>query len=265
MGTEHTAFIQWCNGKIHKGFLPLFFGSILAGAYIGFASQLFTLLTASSGLSFGLSQILGGLVFSVGLIFVVLGKADLFTGNCLLSHSCFNSMSTWLITLKNWVIVYIGNFLGALLLVELYHASGLFASGQGIIAERAYSIASSKMSLAFIPALSRGILCNWLVCLAVFLCIYSENNLTKLMVIPAPILTFVALGYEHSVANMYFLPAGIIAQKYFSAGKLLSWGHIFQNLLPVTLGNIIGGVVLVSLFYWIIQGQSVKKADDHGE
>lgn len=258
MGTEHVTFIQWCNGKTHKGFLSLFFGSILAGAYIGFASQLFTLLTTSSGLSYGLSQILGGLVFSVGLIFVVLGKADLFTGNCLLSYSCYDSTSSWFFILKNWVIVYIGNFLGALLLVGLYHTSGLFASGQGVVAERAYAIASAKMSLAFFPALSRGILCNWLVCLAVFFCIYSENNLTKLIVIPAPILTFVALGYEHSVANMYFLPAGIIAQGYVSVEKLLSWEQIFRNLLPVTLGNIIGGVVFVSLFYWIIQGKSAN-------
>jgi len=198
------------------------------------------------------------LVFSVGLIFVVLGKADLFTGNCLLSYSCFDSLSFWLNTFKNWMIVYLGNFVGALLLVGLYHASGLFASGQGVIAERAYAIASAKVSLAFFPALSRGILCNWLVCFAVFLCIYSENNLTKLLVIPAPILTFVALGYEHSVANMYFLPAGIIAQGYFSAEKFLHWGDVFRNLLPVTLGNIIGGVVLVSLFYWIIQEKSAK-------
>lgn len=258
METDHATFIRWCYGKTQKRALSLFIGSILAGAYIGFASQLYTLVTASSGLSYGLSQILGGLVFSVGLIFVVLGKADLFTGNCLLSYSCFDSLSSWLNTLKNWVIVYLGNFVGALLLVGLYHTSGLFASGQGVIAERAYTIASAKVNLAFFPALSRGILCNWLVCFAVLLCIYSENNLTKLLVIPAPILTFVALGYEHSVANMYFLPAGIIAQGYFSAEKLLHWGDIFRNLLPVTLGNIIGGVVLVSLFYWIIQGKLAK-------
>ncbi len=258
MVTDHTLFIQWCNGKTQKEILPLLVGSILAGAYIGFASQLFTLLTSSSGLAYGLSQILGGLVFSVGLIFVVLGKADLFTGNCLLSYSCYNSINNWLKTLKNWMIVYMGNFIGALLLVGLYHVSGLMASGQGVIAERAYAIANAKISLSFFPALSRGILCNWLVCFAVLLCIFSENNLTKLFVIPAPILTFVALGYEHSVANMYFLPAGIIAQGYFSAEKFLHWGDVFRNLLPVTLGNIIGGVVLVSLFYWIIQEKSAK-------
>ncbi|NLJ38521.1 MAG: formate/nitrite transporter family protein [Candidatus Atribacteria bacterium] len=258
METDHETFIQWCHGKAHKRFLPLFLSSILAGAYIGFASQLFTLITVSSGLSYGISQILGGLIFSVGLIFVVLGKVDLFTGNCLLSYSCYNSISSWIFTLKNWVIVYIGNFIGALLLVGLYHTSGLLTSGQGVIAERAYAIANTKMNLAFVPALSRGILCNWLVCFAVLLCIYSENNLTKLLVIPAPILTFVALGYEHSIANMYFLPAGIIAQRYISVEKLLNWGGIFRNLLPVTLGNIIGGIIFVSLFYWIIQGKSVK-------
>ena len=258
MGTDHTVFMQWCEGKTQKGVIPLFISSILAGAYIGFASQLFILVTSASELPYGLSQILGGFVFSVGLIFVVLGRTDLFTGNCLLSYSCYNSASSWFITLKNWGVVYFGNFIGALVLVGLYHGTGLLAAGHGVIAERAYAIASSKMSLSFFPAFNRGILCNWLVCFAVLLCIYSENNLTKLLVIPAPILTFVALGYEHSIANMYFLPIGIISQSYIKVETVLRWGHIFRNLIPVTLGNIIGGVVFVSFFYWIIQGNPVK-------
>ena len=128
--------------------------------------------------------------------------------------------------------------------------------GDFLIAERAYAILEAKVNLTFSQAFFRGILCNWLVCLAVLLSLFSENNLTKLFVIPIPITTFVALGYEHSIANMYFLPAGIIAQNFLERAKNINWGTIFiKNLIPVTLGNIIGGSLLVGFLYWIVTGQ----------
>jgi len=253
--TDHTVFLNWCEAKTQKSVLALFIGSILAGAYIGFASQVFTLVTSNSIVSYGFTQLIGGLVFSVGLIMVVLGKADLFTGNCLLSYPCYSSIQFLSKTLINWVIVFIGNFVGSILLAGLYHMAGLFSAGNGIIAQRAYAIAIYKAGLPFAQAFSRGILCNWLVCLAVFICIYAENNLTKLLVIPVPIMTFVALGYEHNVANMYFIPSGIFAQNYIQVDKLIGWSGVFRNLIPVTLGNIVGGTVFVGLFYWIIQGK----------
>jgi len=256
MSEEKEAIQRWCEGKSRKRGANVFIAAILAGAYIGFAAQLFTLVTTSSSLSMGITQLLGGLAFSVGLIMVILGKAELFTGNCLLTYRCFDSPHLWKKTLSNWLVVYAGNFSGALLLLLLYYLSGLFSMGNFALAGRAYAILEAKVNLTFSQAFFRGILCNWLVCLAVLLSIFSENNLTRLLVIPVPITTFVALGYEHSIANMYFLPAGMIAQKFVEGAKNISWGAIFiKNLIPVTMGNIIGGCFLVGFLYWIITSE----------
>jgi len=245
------ALHSWCENKLQKNYLSLLVGAILAGAYIGFASQLFTLVTTAE-LANGIKQLLGGTVFSVGLILVVLGRAELFTGHCLLSYSCFTFKNYVIQTLKIWGLVYLGNFVGSVFLAILYASTGLFNTGGGVIAQRAYQIALTKTQIPFTQAFARGILCNWLVCLAVLLCIYAENNLTRLLVIPGPIATFVALGYEHSVANMYFLSAGAFAQNYLHKSSApVTLSGIAHNLVPVTLGNIVGGVVMVGLLYWL--------------
>lgn len=246
-------FLKWCQAKNQKDALSLLVGGILAGVYIGFASQLFTLVTVTPVFSFGMTQLLGGVVFSVGLIMVVLGKADLFTGNCLLLAQCLHGYHHVKSTLYNWLIVYLGNFLGSLFLALLYTYSGLLKMGGGVLAQRVIAIAQNKISLTFVEALIRGILCNWLVCLAVLFCVMAENNLNRILVIPVPITTFVALGYEHSIANMYFLPVGMMAQKYLGETPTITWGKtFFANLLPVTLGNIIGGSFFVGFLYWIL-------------
>lgn len=247
------AFLKWCQAKNQKDTLSLLMGGILAGVYIGFASQLFTLVTATPVSSFGVTQLLGGVAFSVGLIMVVLGKADLFTGNCLLLTQCLHGYHHAKSTLYNWLIVYLGNFLGSLFLALLYTYSGLLKMGGGVLAQRIIATAQNKISLTFSEALIRGILCNWLVCLAVLFWVMAENNLNHILVIPGPITTFVALGYEHSIANMYFLPAGMMAQKYLGETLTITWGKIiFANLLPVTLGNIVGGSFFVGFLYWIL-------------
>ncbi|MGQ9474454.1 MAG: formate/nitrite transporter family protein, partial [Candidatus Caldatribacteriaceae bacterium] len=246
-------FFTWCQAKEEKKNFILLVGGIMAGAYIGFAAQLFTLVTSSSPGFLGITQVLGGIVFSVGLIMVILGKAELFTGNCLLLSRCFDEYHYLKNTLHNWFWVYLGNFLGSLLLAWLYANSGLFKMGEGILAQRIIFIAQSKINLAFQEAFSRGILCNWLVCLAVFLSIVAENNLNRIFVIPGPVTVFVALGYEHSVANMYFLSVGMMAQKYLGELSTITWRKIFvSNLLPVTLGNIVGGSFFVGFLYWIL-------------
>jgi len=246
-------FVGWCETKSRKDSLGLLIGGILAGVYIGFASQLFTLVTATPLASFGFTQLLGGLSFSVGLVMVVLGKADLFTGNCLLFARCLEGYRHLKATLYNWLLVYLGNLGGSLLLVFLYAHSGLFKMGGGIIVERIAAIAQAKVNLTFQEALVRGILCNWLVCLAVLFCIMAENNLNRILAIPGPIATFVALGYEHSVANMYLLPIGMMAQKYLQTTPSITWGKIFfANLLPVTLGNIVGGSFFVGFLYFLL-------------
>lgn len=248
---EH--FTKWCDFKNRKDALSLLIGSLLAGVYIGFASQLFTLITATPVVSFGLTQLLGGLAFSVGLIMVVLGRADLFTGNCLLFARCLDGYHHLKATLSNWSLVYLGNLGGSFLLAFLYANSGLLKAGGGVLAQRAFAIAQTKTSLSFQEAFVRGILCNWLVCLAVFFCIIAENNLNRILAIPGPIATFVALGYEHSVANMYFLPIGIAAQSYLEGVTPITWGQVFlANLLPVTLGNIVGGSFFVGFLYSLL-------------
>ncbi|MDK2896240.1 MAG: formate transporter [Candidatus Atribacteria bacterium] len=255
---NHQQLSSWCQKKISKNPIELLIGGFLAGAFIGFGGQLFTVVT-SAPLPFGVSQLLGGLVFSVGLIMVILGETELFTGNCLLSYSCYPNYHQIKETLINWGLVYGGNFLGALFLVFLYHHSGLFLSNPSII-ERAGAIVMGKLSFSFGEAFIRGILCNWLVCLAVLFATFSENNLTRIAIIPIPIVTFVALGYEHSIANMYFLPAGKIAQAYLDPTQAVSWGEIFgKNLIPVTLGNIVGGCLLVGFLYWFILSHRKKE------
>lgn len=236
---------SWCTGKLEKTPGKLLLGGFLAGAYIGFAGQIFTLVTLSQGLPWSLRQLLGGLVFSVGLIMVVLGKADLFTGNCLLVTHCLKKKAPLRRVLLNWTLVYGGNLLGAVFLALLYTASGLPEAQGGIIAERIIAIAQGKVAITFSQGFFRGILCNWLVDLAVLFAIAAGNEIGAILAIPGPIMTFVALGYEHSVANMYFLAAGI-----FQGGSGITWGRaLLQNLLPVTLGNIVGGSVLVGVLY----------------
>lgn len=235
----------WCERKLEKTPKQLLLGSFLAGAYIGFAGQIFTLVTASSEIPFSLRQLLGGLVFSVGLIMVVLGRAELFTGNCLLITHCLKGRASLTRLLTNWAVVYGGNFLGAVFLALLYVASGLPQAQGGIVAERLLAIAQGKVALSFSEGFFRGILCNWLVGLAVLFAVWAKSEIGQILVIPGPITTFVALGYEHSIANMYFLAAALL-----QGGSGVTWGKaLLQNLLPVTLGNIAGGSVLVGVLY----------------
>ncbi|MBC7217832.1 MAG: formate/nitrite transporter family protein [Candidatus Caldatribacterium sp.] len=235
----------WCEGKFEKTLKQLLLGGFLAGAYIGFAGQIFTLVTASSEIPFALRQLLGGLVFSVGLIMVVLGRAELFTGNCLLVAHCLRGKASLTRLLTNWAVVYGGNFLGAVFLALLYVASGLPKAQGGIVAERILAIAQGKIALSFSEGFLRGILCNFLVDLAVLFAVWAKSEVAQILVIPAPITTFVALGYEHSIANMYFLTVALL-----QGGSGVTWGKmLLQNLLPVTLGNIVGGSVLVGVLY----------------
>lgn len=196
----------WCRGKLEKTPGKLLLGGFLAGAYIGFAGQMFTLVTLPQGLPWGFRQLLGGLVFSVGLIMVVLGRVDLFTGNCLLVAYCLKERESFLKILANWALVYGGNFLGAFSLALLYTASGLSEAQGGIIAERIVAIAQGKVAITFSQGFFRGVLCNWLVDLAVLFALSAENQVAAILAIPGPIITFATLGYEHSVANIVLPP-----------------------------------------------------------
>jgi formate transporter len=242
--------------------------SILAGVFIAFGAVFSTLVTSGSELSFGVNRLLGGVSFSLGLILVVVGGAELFTGNNLMIIPWASKKISFNQVLRNWSLVYLGNFAGALLVAMMILWSGHYLLANGVIAKHMLEIASKKCELGFVEALTRGILCNMLVCLAIWLS-YSTRSFTgKVLAILFPITAFVAAGFEHSVANMYFVPVAILVknlgdpqlwemiQTGSSQFSSITWGNFFiGNLLPVSIGNIIGGSLFVGLAYWHAYGQ----------
>ncbi len=260
---------------IKKGnldFWTMFTLAILAGAFIG-AGALYatTVWTGGAALPYGLNRLLGGLVFCLGLILVVVAGAELFTGNNLIVMAwAARKVSTGKL-LRNWGIVYLGNFVGSLLTALIMLMSKQYMFSKGALGLQALNIASNKATLEPVQAFFLGIMCNALVCMAVWLC-YSGRSVTdKILGIIFPISAFVAAGFEHSVANMYFIPMGLFIKQFAPASfwaadalakatpaaitvdsfAKLTWGNFFlNNLIPVTLGNIVGGAGLVGLVYW---------------
>lgn len=248
--------------KAHLGRQNMLSLAVLAGAFIAFGAIFATTAISGSTLSFGLTKVVAGFVFSLGLILVIVAGAELFTGNNLIVMAwASGKVSTWQM-LHNWLIVYVGNFIGAFSIAVLTFMSGQYLFGGGVIGKTALAIANSKLQLGFVQAIVLGILCNILVCLAVWLCMSARTTTDKVMAIVFPITAFVAAGFEHSIANMYFVPIGLLIKRWGSAEFLnslpstypdLTWSNFFlRNLLPVTIGNIIGGAVLVGLAYWSI-------------
>jgi formate/nitrite transporter len=235
--------------------------SLLAGFYIAFGAELATVVTqdAARHLGAGVSRLLGGSVFSLGLMLVVICGAELFTGNSLMVKSALQKEIGWGKIAENWTVVILGNLVGSLFFAWLMFHSELWRSGS--IAEHAVNIAAAKTRLSFDVALVRGILCNWLVCLAVFMATAARDIGGKMLACYAPIMAFVASGFEHSVANMYFIPTGLLLKSELGLTEDgLTWGNFFvTNLLPVTLGNIIGGVVFVAFAYWYVHLRGEKR------
>jgi formate/nitrite transporter len=240
--------------------------AVLAGAFIAFGAVLFTFVIHDSQLSIGLTKLIGGLVFCLGLILVIIAGAELFTGNNLIVMAYVSRKVTLEQLLRNWIIVFIGNLIGSLAIVFLIWLSKQWTSADSAVGIKALMIANSKVNLTFWQALSKGILCNILVCLAVWLCFSGRSVTDKILAIIFPITAFVALGFEHSVANMYFVPAGLLikqnpqvleaAQNVLGQAPNLSRltiaGFIKYNLLPVSIGNIIGGGFLIAIIYWFV-------------
>ncbi len=263
---------------------------MLAGAYIGFGANLATVISNDlpKFLGNGFGQFMFGAVFSTGLMLVVIGGAELFTGNNMFFMiGALNGDCTWGDLFKNWVIIWIANFIGSLLLVYILAggfygffdgapAVGLF---NGAVGAKAIAVALGKVKLTWMSAFCRAILCNWLVCLAVWLALASKDVVGKVFGIFFPIMAFVASGFEHSVANMFFIPMGILVSHipgivdfaanatvtaamtpdaaaaaiaaYKASLAPLTWGNfIMKNLIPVTLGNIVGGGIFVGSVYW---------------
>lgn len=236
--------------------------AVLAGAFIAFGALFFTIVTYdNAGISAGLLRLAGGLVFCLGLVLVVVAGAELFTGNNLIVMAYVDGKISIKQLIQNWIIVYMGNFVGAIGILLLIFLSGHWLIDGGAVGNKVVAIANAKVNLSWMEAFSRGVLCNILVCLAVWLCFAGRTVVDKVLAIIFPITAFVALGFEHSVANMYFIPAGLIAKQQAELSQILATinvenlttaGFIFNNLIPVTLGNIVGGSVFVGLFYWFI-------------
>lgn len=235
--------------------------SLLAGFYIAFGAQLATIVThdAAAVIGDGLARFVAGSVFSLGLMLVVICGAELFTGNSLLTKAALHGHITWGSIARNWMLVLAGNLVGSLIFAWLMFHSHLWENGQ--IAERAVAIAHVKVELSFSAALIRGILCNWLVCLAVFMATAARDVTGKILACYMPIMAFVASGFEHSIANMYFIPTGLLLTRVPGFdGPHITWGGFWGNLLPVTLGNILGGVVFVAFAYWYIHLRELKRS-----
>ena len=240
---------------------PMFLLACLAGAYIAMGAIFATTVAAGTSETwpFGVTRVLMGLVFCVGLVLVVVGGAELFTGNTLMTIACLEKRITTGSLLRNWLIVYIGNLTGSLAIALLTTIGRTYTFGNGSFGVAALSIANVKVNLGFWQAVALGILCNFLVCLAIWMTFSARTVTDKILAVIFPISAFVAAGFEHSVANMYFIPAGLFIKLFdpaFTARTALdlthlTWGAFFvNNLLPVTIGNVIGGAVLVGMLYW---------------
>lgn len=237
---EIENYMNTAKGKINNKPLKTFVLAIYAGIFIALAGVLSTVASLSID-NYSVAKLLSGLVFPIGLILVIFMKTELFTGNSLLVIPLLKKEINIKQLLKNWLIVYLGNLCGALIISILIVNTPL----KETIATKMVSIANTKVSFSILEAIILGILCNFLVCLAVFLSSNAKSTVEKIIVIFLPIFTFVALSFEHSVANMSYLSLGYLLDNNITITKLL-----LNNLLPVTLGNIIGGSILgLSIWY----------------
>ncbi len=260
--------------KAGLAFWPMFTLAMLAGAFIACgAIYATTVWTGGGALPYGLNRLLGGLAFCLGLILVVVAGAELFTGNNLIVMAwAAGKVSTGKL-LRNWAIVWAGNLFGSLLTAVVMLLSKQYTFSNGALGLTAMNIAKTKATLDPIQAFFLGIMCNALVCLAVWLCFSGRGVMDKILAIIFPISAFVAAGFEHSVANMYFIPIGLLIKQFapdtfwamdalakatpaaitVDSFAKLTWGSFFlNNLIPVTLGNIVGGAGFVGLVYWFI-------------
>ncbi len=253
------------KSKINLPIYKMLLLGFLAGAYIAFGAQLATMVghDASKFLGVGFAKFLFGSVFSVGLMLVVIGGAELFTGNNLIVVGVLTKKATWSGLFRNWFWVYIANFIGSIVVVYLMFYTDLWKTNNFGVGTFALKIGLAKVHLTWTEAFTRAILCNWLVCLACWMAISAKDIIGKIFAIYFPIMAFVASGFEHSVANMYFVPMAIMLKGQsplvlasgVSSDMLsgLTWNNfIVHNLIPVTLGNIVGGALLVATIYVLI-------------
>jgi formate transporter len=259
--------------------LTVFVLSVMAGAFIAFGAIFATTISAgsiavttangtaafSAGLPYGVVRLLTGVVFSLGLILVVVGGAELFTGNNLIVMAWASGKVKSRDLLRNWVVAFTGNFTGAIMTAGLMFYTTQYSFGGGSVGLAALTTANAKVTLAMVPAVTLGIMCNALVCLAVWMCYSARTTIDRVVTIIPPVTAFVAAGFEHCIANIYFIPIGLFIKAgapdsfWSMIGRTpadfpaLTWSNFFvANLLPVTIGNIIGGSIMVGAVYWFV-------------
>ncbi|SOY70946.1 formate/nitrite transporter family protein [Cupriavidus taiwanensis] len=237
---------QFCVAKARMPLLTLAMLGMLAGAFIGLGALMFALVTSDASLGFAASRLLGGLAFSLGLVLVTVAGAELFTGNNLLAMAWASGCVSTREVLRNWVVVCLANFVGALGLALLVWTSGHAAMNAGAVGSTVIAIATTKAALSATEAFFRGVLCNVLVCMAVWMGLGGRSLADKAVAIVFPITAFVAAGFEHSIANMYYFPLAMLL------GAPLGWEDLARNLGLVIAGNLVGGSVLVALVYYTI-------------
>jgi formate transporter len=245
--------------------VSLFVLAVLAGAFISLGAIFATTVSAGAGdLPFGPVRLLAGLAFSLGLILVIVGGAELFTGNALVVMAWASRRVSSASLLRNWAIVYAGNLVGAIATAGVMFVSGQYMFGKSSVGLAALTIGEAKAGLEFVPAVALGMMCNALVCLAVWLTFSARTTTDRILAIVPPIAAFVAIGFEHSVANMYFIPEAIAVRTWAPAEFWTATGHVpadfphltieafLGNLLPVSIGNVIGGAAMVGIVYWFV-------------
>ena len=266
-------------GKATKAFLSAFYLAITAGMFISLAFVFYiTVTTGLDDVAWGIKKLLGGLAFSMGLLLVVVVGGELFTSSTLTLISRASHRITTMQMLKNWVIVYVGNYVGATFSVFLIFVAGLYMSDNGQWGLNALVTAQHKLHHSFIQAIALGMLCNIMVCLAIWMAFGAQTVTDKMFAVLLPVAMFVSSGFEHSIANMFMVPTGIMIQHFapmefwLSIGQsasdfsdLTAYNFIFHNLIPVTIGNIIGGGVIVGLMHWMIylRPNKAKKISKH--
>jgi formate transporter len=248
--------------KVHLPVLSVLMLGILAGAFIGLGGLYFVLIKSDASLSFATGQLVGGVAFSLGLILVIVAGAELFTGNNLLAMAWAEGKITTSELLKNWGLVCLANFIGAAGLALLVFLSGHTDMNNGAVAEQYIKIAEMKCSMPFWTAFFKGVLCNVLVCMAVWMAFAGRTVIDKAVAIIFPISAFVAAGFEHCIANMYIIPLAMLEKAFGSAeisADAVTWFGFLSNLVPVILGNLVGGSLLVGLVYHVIYRRNIDK------
>ena len=254
--------------KARMPLLSLAMLGVLAGGFIGLGSLYFTLVTSDTTLGFAASRLLGGLAFSLGLVLVAVAGAELFTGNNLIAMAWAEGKVSYTELLRNWIVVCVANFAGAAGLAVLVYFSGHLGANGGAVATQAVKIAAAKAALPAAEAFFRAVLCNILVCLAVWMAFAGRSVVDRAIAIVFPISAFVAAGFEHSIANMYFFPVAMLqlsaSPSVIPGAELVDAAHMLGNLALVIPGNIVGGSVLVALVYYVIYRRGGKSDEGRG-